>query len=164
LFDDISDTVFAGYTNNTLNDCLFCAYIEDKNVLDTAIIDIPVLLKRLESKQAELIQLSANLTKEIDSDTLAMQNVDRITSPFISSNIASEKEKLTDSNAKLTRIANSKFGLVLVPELVPLIPKIQHEYEEIPKNILSPPLDIGDLSGIKIGDIEISFERHTLTI
>lgn len=173
LHDDISDTVFTGFEHPERRESLFFSLANDKDLLRSCLTDMQVIIKRLESDHDELIKQVNSLDKEIKALELEKEKKEqqeRSTTEretyiprFVDyeHSIGTKIEKRDDKTYKLESIQNSKFSIVLIPELIELRPKVLEEYEKM-NNRLALPLYIGDISSIQIGDLNIPFKAPTL--
>ena len=71
------------------------------------------------------------------------------------------KKREEESN-KLDSIKNSKFGVVLNPDVVNLKEKCIAEIDSMDVSPLKWPVYFGDTSGIRIGELEIKFKGPEL--
>ncbi len=78
------------------------------------------------------------------------------------SELRNATSKKAEDSAKLQSIINSKFGVILNPELAELKDKCLSELANVDVGPKKLPVYFGDTSGINIGDIEVKFKRPEL--
>ena len=147
----------------------------NKDLLRSCLTDMQVIIKRLEAsydeRLKEISSLSTeieNFNKEIKSDEQKEQTEKSSILLGRRSNISRIRYSLDeaigkrdDRASKIELIQNSKFAIVLTPEVIELQPKVLEQYEKMHKR-LALPLFIGDISGINIGDLSISFDLPSI--
>ena len=174
LSDDIDGTIFSGFRNDKTQDFLFFAVVDNKDMLKTCIIDIQVIQRRLNNDCSKLAERISSLDKKIgeyekqaeEEKTYTGHDTDRVT--YISTRFNSQNEltsaiaKKTEELAKLQSIKNSKFGVILNPELMELKEKCLSQLANTDVGPIKFPVYFGDTSGINIGDIEVKFKAPEL--
>ena len=147
-----------------------------KELLRDALTDIQVIIKRLEARYGQLqegtksLSIQAErLSKEIEEAEEKTKTEKGIRPLAFRSTIASDRhsldkaiEKREDLSSKLELLQNSKFAIVLTPEVNELRTKAIEQYNAMDKKILLLPLYVGDTSGIQIADLDIPFRYPTL--
>ena len=169
LRDDIEGTVFTGYQNDKTLDYLFFAVTDSKDLLKTSLIDIQVIQRRLNrdcetlanrilswDEKIKLYQSQVNEEVTLDSTDLLLRRFDPV---HELDNATSKKE---EDLHKLESIKNSKFGVVLNPDLVEFKDKCLTELDSIDPGPLRFPVYFGDTSGINIADVEVKFKAPEL--
>ncbi len=166
LDDDINDTVFTGFGHPERRECLFFSLANNRELLRSCLTDMQVIIKRLESDHDEFSKQVDSLDKEIKAQKKEEEQRKQLLTeektrmrPYLAyeRSIDTKIEKRADRTSKLELIQNGKFAIVLTPEVIELRPKVLEEYEKM-NNRLTLPLYIGDISGINIGDLSISFD------
>jgi len=173
LSDDVEGTIFSGYKNDTTSEFLLFTVIDNKEMLKTCLIDIQVIQRRLNSDCSTLEnriksfnqnieryqqELSTKQPSKEDSDGL--QRLLRRFDP--ESEIRSLKSKIQEESIKLESITNSKFGVILNPDLIGLKEKCLSELQAVEIGPRKWPVYFGDMSGINIGGIEVTFKGPEL--
>jgi Skp family chaperone for outer membrane proteins len=176
LADDFEDTVFTGYSHPVRREYLFFTVANDKELLRAFLTDAQVIIKRLESKYKELSGKIDSYSTEIEKLTKELQELEgapkakagieamraRSQLDRAKSSLEETIEKREDLSSKAELIRNSKFAIVLTPELIELKTKVLEQYSNMHKDVLPLQLYVGDISSIQIGDVNISFESPTL--
>lgn len=176
LADDIDDTVFAGYRHPERVEYLFFTVANDRELLRASLTDVQVIIRRLESRYKELTEEIDSYAIKIDELNKKLPQLEReltakrgvatfsLQSQFnrAKSSLEDTIEKRETQSSKVEAIQNGKFAIILTPELIELKAKVLEQYANMHKDILSPPLHIGDTSSIQIGDLSIPFEFPTL--
>jgi len=172
LSDDIEGTMFSGFKSDKTGDFLFFTAVDDKDMLKTCIIDIQVIQRRLNNDCAKLAERISSADKKIpelqekvgsnppveESSYVMMLDPSYNTRNALNNAIAKKTEDLT----KLQSIKNSKFGVVLNPDLVELKEKCLDQLVSADIGPIKFPVYLGDTSGINIGDIEVKFKSPEL--
>lgn len=159
LSDEIEDTNFIAYGHPRRQEYVLFIVETDKESIVNTLTDIQVIVKRLEASYT-------NLTTQLESVNTSIE--DRETQPkeshlkLRSTSIAMLAEQREDLSDKLELIKNSKFAIVLMPEVKDLKSRVSEHHDGIDNQILKLPLYIGDTSGIQIGDFSIPFITPTL--
>ncbi len=177
LSDDFEDTVFSCFGHPNRQEYLFFAVASDRELLRSALTDAQVIIKRLEvryddmtAKIKDLSSEAEKLSKEIEEAEEMTKTGKGISRPLtLRSSIASDRRSLDktieerdDLSSKLELMQNSKFGIVLIPEIIELKSKVIDEYNNMDRQKLSLPLYIGDITGIQIANINIVFKHPNL--
>jgi hypothetical protein len=173
LNEDINDTVFRGLSHNTRREYVFCTITNTKESLQNALTDAQVIIKRLETRCEEMTKeigtLSAKmdkLTKDLEKAGQPVQlekgiRVISSQSPILKRSLDDTTSERDSLSSKLELIQNSKFIILITPEVIELKEKAIKQYKNIEQR-LSLPLYIGDISGVQIGDKFIAFMPPTL--
>jgi len=177
LADDINDTVFTGYSHPERREYLFFAVVNDRDLLRACLTDMQVITKRLESKYNGSVEEIKSLSIYIDQLNNEIEEAEKgesagrktVGTLTFGSRIRGSKQTLESSiekrdgiSSKLELIQNSKFAVILTPEVVELKEKVIEQYNNMDKEILSFPLYIGNISGIQIADVNIVFKTPDL--
>jgi len=187
LSDDFDDTVFTSYGHPERREYLFFTVANDKESLQNALTDMPVIIRRLESRHkelsekidalsaeiAQLNQESEGLQEQIEAKAevaVAVVSLSDIERPAplkyqlsrISRAISGLIKERDETSSKLELIQNSKFAIILSTEVIKLKEKAIAQYDAIDKKVLSLPLYIGDITGVQIGDLNIPFKAPSL--
>lgn len=176
LADDITDTVFTGYGYSERREYLFFTVANNREFLRACLTDTQVITKRLESRydelEAEIKSLSTEieqLNKELEEPEKEEKVGKELITLSLRPRIRGSKysldkaiEERDGKSSKLELIQNSKFAIVLTPEVIELHTKVIEQYDAMDKKILFLPLYVGDSSGIQIADLDIPFRFPTL--
>lgn len=176
LADDIDDTVFTGYGHSERREYLFFTVANNREFLRACLTDTQVITKRLESRydelEAEIKSLSTEieqLNKELEEPEKEEKVGKELIPLSLRPRIRGSKysldraiEERDGKSSKLELIQNSKFAIVLTPEVIELHTKVIEQYDAMDKKILFLPLYVGDSSGIQIADLDIPFRFPTL--
>jgi len=173
LSDDIEGTVFSGYKNDRNLDFLFFAFIDNKEMLKTCLMDIQIIQRRLNTDCTKLEKriLSLNEKAEEYEKAAAEEEADKDKKGGIGhlyrrfdarSELSDLLTKKKEESSKLESIKNSKFGVVLNPDLVNLREKCLAELDSMDVSPLKWPVYFGDVSGIRIGELEVKFKGPEL--
>ena len=167
LSDDIEDTDFIGYGHPEQKEYVFFTIGTDKESIVNTLTDMQVILKRLETSCHDLTTELEGVNHGIEDleDQLSQREDDRETGPMINrvrDNLERQMQRREDLSDKLELIRNSKFAIVLMPEVKDLQSGLLEQYGGIENQILKLPLYIGEPSGINIGDFSIPFRTPTL--
>ncbi|MBI2859707.1 MAG: hypothetical protein HYX90_11590 [Chloroflexi bacterium] len=174
LSEELEGTVFSGYKNDRGLDYLFFTVIDSKEMLKTCLMDIQVIQRRLNTDCEALLHRLRSLDEKIvnyekavaeeETDKDKEGGRDRLlrwhfdARSGLSDSLAKRKE---ESN-KLESIKSSKFGVVLNPDLVDLKEKCNAELDSMDVGPLKWPVYFGDVSGIRIGEVEVKFKGPEL--
>ena len=170
LSDDIEGTVFAGYRNDKTLDYLLFAVIDSKELLKTCLIDIKVIQRRLnrdcETLATKILALDQQVNEYqsqlgAEKKVKTLQDVMRIPFDPIHEIETANAKKREESN-RLESIKNSKFGVILSPDLHQFKDKCMTELSTMDVGPIKFPVYFGDASGIKIGDIDVNFQGPEL--
>lgn len=176
LADELDDTVFTGYGHPERREYLLFTVANDKEILRAILTDAQVTIKRLESKYKEILgeidscpaqieQLSKEL-KELEKIPTAKTGIEAMRArsqlDHAKSSLEEAIQRRDSLSSKAELIRNSKFAIVLAPEITELKAKALEQYDNMHKDVLPLPLYVGDISGIKVGEANISFESPTL--
>ncbi len=172
LREELEDTLFVGYKNDRRSEYVFFTVIDDKEMLKTCIIDIQVITKRLEGRLESLLNEIEStdegiekLKKDIEAEEKGGEMLSRRVPPgyrFGNREMSSLMEKREDASDKVELIKNSKFAVILAPDLLELKDKCTAELNGITYDTVKIPTYFGDTSGINIEDVEIEFKAPTL--
>jgi len=178
LSEEIADTNLVPYGHSSRREYVFFSVETDKGSIVDTLTDIQVVIKRLEAKCNDLIGQLESANTNIEGLEREMKVVEeekreiprkKVEEPRarsrelrIRSFIDDHIEKRDDLKSKLELIQNSKFAIVLMPEVKDLQSRITEEYDGMDMQILKLPLYIGDTSGIQLGDLDIPFRAPTL--
>jgi len=177
LSEELADTVFTGYKNDRRSEYIFFTVIDNKDMLKSCIIDIQVITKRMEGRLENLIkQIESNNIEikkyqkepeakeeaqvELEKKTKVIRNVRD--SYYLERRLSELLKDNEDASDKAELIQNSKFAVILTPELTELREKCINELGNISYGALKLPAYFGDISGIKIADVEIQFKAPEL--
>ncbi len=175
LSDDLEGTVFSGYKNDRGLDFLFFAVIDSKEMLKTCLMDIQVIQRRLNTdcetisnriqslnekivkyEKAAAEEEAAKDKKEGGLERLLHMRID------VRGDINDLMAKKKEESNKLDSVKNSKFGVVMSPDLVSLKEKCTAELENMDVGPFKWPVYFGDITGIKIGDLDVKFKGPEL--
>jgi hypothetical protein len=172
LASDIEDTEFTAYDHGSEKGYLLTTVQEDREEMADCLTDIQVIIKRLESRCSELANQDKELSDKIEKlkaipeeeqpqyeTVVAGSRVMRRRMPMRLADLEIERQKLPP---KLESIQNSKFAIILSPNLAGLKTKIVEQYNNMQKDFLNLPLYVGDPSGIRIGERSIVFTYPSL--
>lgn len=173
LRDDLDGTVFVGYKNDRRSEYLFFTVVDDKEELKTVLMDIKVVKRRLNTRFDNLVNKIETLNKRIEKEEeeIERQKAEAKKEKDIRFRIyydnAERKlnellEEKKEASERVELIKNSKFGVILTPDLVELREKCVSELSDLGGDELGLPVYFGDTSGIKIGDVEIEFKPPEL--
>jgi len=170
LSDDIEGTVFSGYKNDKTLDYLFFSVVDSKELLKTCLIDIQVIERRLNTDCSVLQKQILSWDEKIQEYQVQIENLKadstggvRILGRFEPrSELRNALSKKEEDSKKLDSIKNSKFGVILNPDLVDLKDKCLVELDKIDVGPIKFPVYFGDTSGINIADIEVKFKAPEL--
>lgn len=170
LSDDLEATVFSGYKNDRGLDFLFFAVIDSKEMLKTCLMDIQIIQRRLNTDCTTLEKRINSLGEKAEEyeKSMAAEETDKdkrgvlIRPGYRRSELNDLLTKKKEESNKLESIKNSKFGVILSPDLVSLREKCIPELDGIDAGSLKWPVYFGDVSGIKIGELEVKFKGPEL--
>ena len=173
LSDDIEGTVFSGYRNDRGSDYLFFAVVDSKEMLQTCLMDIQVIQRRLNSDCNVFEERIRSLSEKADeyekaaaeeeTDKDKKSGVGRLyTRRSLRIEVNELVAKRREESNKLDSVKNSKFGVILSPDVVSLKEKCKAELASMDVEPLRWPVFFGDLTGIKIGDLDIRFKGPEL--
>ncbi|MBM3156982.1 MAG: hypothetical protein FJ004_06820 [Chloroflexi bacterium] len=174
LYGDLRDTLFSGYSNPEKKHFLFISIANSSDQLSDCLTDIQVIIKRLETRHNSLAyqitSLEADIEKrekellENEGDTEGKtRRVDNILiKNRLNESVVRAKEKRNEALGKYEPLHNSKFGIVLLPQVTGFKAKVMEKYNSMDRIVLNLPLYVGDTSGIQIDDLSIPFERPKL--
>jgi len=171
LSDDIEGTVFSGYKNDKTPDYLFFTVVDSKELLKTCVIDIQVIQRRLNTDCAilekqilswdeKIQEYQVQINEDVQVGTPGVRPVLRRFEPR--SELRNALSKKEEDSRKLESIKNSKFGVVLNPDLVELKDKCITELDNMDVGPLKFPVYFGDTSGIDIAEVEVTFKGPEL--
>ena len=171
-FDDISLTPFG---NPTGDEYLFLGIENNRDSLTNTLTDMQVVIKRLETKHDEFlkdrnfkIEKMKQLKKELNEGDNEQST--RKAGPYsivsrtnrLQSMIDEQNREIEDISSKLHLIENSKFAIVLLPEVAELKDKLLAQYNSLDKGKINFPLYVGNVSEIRIKDMVVLFKPVTL--
>jgi hypothetical protein len=173
LRDDLEGTVFQGYKNDKRSEYLFFTVIDDKDMLKTCLMDIRVIKRRLNDRFENLVgqiesfnQAISKQEEEIRKEKSEETTEKRSRVPVLyfdrQRELNDSLEKKQEASDRVALIKNSKFGIILNPDLVEFKEKCVIELRSIEADVLRLPVYFGDISGIQIGDVEIKFKAPEL--
>jgi len=176
LSDELNDTIFTGYGNPEREGYLYFTAMNDKELLRSALTDMQVIVKRLESRHKELTEKMVALSKDIDKGNREVQEfegkppvksgVGRLISaselPRLKYELEKKRKDAEDCSSRTKLIERSEFAIVLGPQLMELKERVIAEHGAMDNKALSIPLYIGNKEGIKIGDLDIIFKAPIL--
>jgi hypothetical protein len=173
LRDDLEGTVFQGYKNDKRSENLFFTVIDDKDMLKTAVMDIQVIKRRLNDRFENLVGQIESFSQAInkqeeeirkEKSEESAEKKTRISVLYFDrqrelNNLLEKKQEASDW---VELIKNSKFGVILNPDLVEFKEKCVIELSSLEADALRLPVYFGDISGIQVGDVEIKFKAPEL--
>jgi hypothetical protein len=176
LGDTIRDTAFSGFGHPSKQEYLFVTISNDKKSVQNAVTDRQVITRRLESLVRELsgeIDSYATKTEELNIELSKLEkggDGKHVVGMFSTrSQIERTKRSLqevynkkNEALARVEAIQNSKFAIILTPQIAQLKDKVLEQFSKVEKDSVFLPLYVGDISGIKIGDESITFSLPTL--
>ncbi len=178
LNEDFEDTIFNGYSHRKRNEYVFFTVIYDRESLSVCLMEIQAIIKRLETRFNNLVETVNNksddiqeqdkILKEYEQKGKKEEKEDRLRSFYgspegiINRKIQELIKERNDANRKVELIQNSKFAVILMPEVIALKEKCIQELDSISKEILRLPVFYGDENGINISDLSISFRTPNL--
>lgn len=173
LSDDLDGTIFSGYRNDRGLDFLFFAVIDSKDMLKTCLMDIQVIQRRLNTDYITFSNRVQSFNEKIAAyeKTLVEEKTTKEPKSEIelfrrrfdpSSELNDLRKKQKEESNKLDSIKNSKFGVVLNPDVVNLRGKCIAELDSMDVGQQKWPVYFGDVSGIRIGELEIIFKGPEL--
>jgi hypothetical protein len=166
LSDDLEATVFSGYKNDRGLDFLFFAVIDSKEMLKTCLMDIQIIQRRLNTDCTTVEKRINSLSEKAEEceKLMAAEETDKdkrgvlVRPGYRRSELNDLLTKKKEESNKLESIKNSKFGVILSPDLVSLREKCIPELDSMDVGSLKWPVYFGDVSGIKIGELEVKFK------
>jgi hypothetical protein len=173
LSDDIEGTVFTGYKNDKSLEYLFFAVIDSKDLLKTCLMDIQVIQRRINTNcenfsnnimamDTRIAGFQKLIEEEKEKKEATLVDVRRISRYEVTGLLSDTIKKQKEEKSKLESIKNSKFGVILNPDLAHLKDKCVTELSTMDVGQIKLPVYFGDLLGIKLGDIDIKFKGPDL--
>jgi chaperonin cofactor prefoldin len=175
LSDEFEDVSLTPFGHPEKEGYVFLAVEDDRDSLANTLTDMQVIIKRLETKHDELQKQKDSLDKKLQSavktlEELEKEQTDKKVGIYnIGSRISrvqgtkeSDTEKRNDISSRIELIENSKFAIVLLSNVIEFKDRVFTQYENLEKGTLNLPLFIGDISGIQVDNINVSFKPVTL--
>ena len=177
LDDDIDDTAFRGCEDSDNNQCIIVNISNNKDNLENAISDLPVIIKRLDTKYNTMLVRTDTLSTRLEALNTEKEQAEkseakkatpiRRLSPFnlsrLNERIAKTSDDINEASRDLERIRNTSFAFVLFQDAIQYKEALLKRHASFEILTLEFPLYIGDSNGIQIGDKSISFQHTELS-